>query len=474
MYRKKLKEKVQSQHGSANRAKHTFNLLIQILIIGTDSATSKIIIKSKNDRLIKKKRHDLERKWNEIFYDDIEKQLKFKEIEYVDGKKPANQLHEASKKYYRDRNQLKDNNYINQFGELQKIEHYLAYYEDGQADVLDEDWFCVKSDDEDKKKSVTKEYRITPSKFKHINKYPNKRHALSSKDIGRIKKHCDYIKGLCDIKNIKRINNNVDITDSNKRLETVQFFEEKKKDNKTEYVTHFSCSKYEFEGVDAKNRKHHISKDWVEINFRKNDPDLYKKICNLKVGERIKFEVGSSDVSSNKLCIREVDRGCKIKFIQGDEPSCLFLPLANALHILGEPHLSLKLTQVFSDFFHSRNNNKKPSMKDILMITKSNKYHVEGERRFKFLIQRMKHPINAVEILESNRTNPDIIYHCVLTNSHSICLVGTMIIDPVFKFTLPRSEKYLQLSAGLTGHSFDQTKDIIYQCYKYTKIKRTK
>ena len=430
--------------------------------------------KSKNDRALKRKRHDAERKWNEIFYQDIEKQQKIKEIEFVNEKKPTDQLHEASKKYYRDRNRLKKRNFINHFGELQKIEHYLAYYEDGQADVLDEDWFYVQSDDDDETASGNKEYRITPSKFKHIRKNPNKRHALSVKDTTRIKKHCDRIKGLCDIKSIKRININVDIPDIDKRMETVQFFEEKNKGNETEYVTHISCSKYEFKGVDRFNWSHNISKDWVELNFKKKDPQFYKEICSLKVGETVRFSPGSSEMTLNKLIVNDQDRGYQIKFIQGNEPSCLFLSLANTFDILGEQQLSLKLVQVFSDYFNARKDHNKPSMKDILLITKSNKYHLPGERKFKFVIQKIKYPINSLDILESDKMNRDIIYHCVLTNTHSICLAGTMIIDPVCKFTLPREEKYLRLCAELTEDSFDETKNLIYQCYKYTKIQRKK
>ena len=423
-------------------------------------------MKSKNDRLLKKKRHDAEQKWNEIFYNDIDSQLLFKKIEFVNAEKPPEELHEASKKYYKYRNKLKKRNFIDHFGELQKVEHYLAYYEDGSADILDEDWFFVEAEDENE--TTQKEYRIMPSKWKQINKNPNKAHNLSSKDKSRIRKHCHRLLGLCDIKSIKRIENN-EIEDPDQRVETVHFFEKKEKDNKSEYVTHVSCSKYEFEGIDRHNRVHKISKDWVELNFKVKDPTTYKQICELEVGNTLKFSPGSSNISSGTVRINKEDQGCQTRFIQGKEPSCLFISLANALHLLEEDQLALKLVKVYNEFFHSSKQSNKPSMKDILMITKSNQYHKEGERRFKFLIQKTKHPINALDILESDKSNPDIIYHCVLTNLHSICLVGTMIIDPVFAFTLPRNEQYLRFCAELNDESFDQTKDLIYQCYKYTK-----
>ena len=123
------------------------------------------------------------------------------------------------------RDKLKKNDYIDRFGELQKVEHYMAHYKDGTVDILDEDWFTLNSEDEGT------EYRITPSKWKHINKHLNEAHTLSTKDCGRIKKHYNKLRGFCDIKSLKRININ-DIKDDDKRLETAPHFERKKKETK--------------------------------------------------------------------------------------------------------------------------------------------------------------------------------------------------------------------------------------------------
>ena len=46
----------------------------------------------------------------------IANQLRFQILDFVNAGKPLNQLHEASKKYYKDRNKLKNNNYVNCFG----------------------------------------------------------------------------------------------------------------------------------------------------------------------------------------------------------------------------------------------------------------------------------------------------------------------------------------------------------------------
>ena len=147
---------------------------------------------------------------------------KFQKIEYVTGEKPSDKMSEASKKYYKMRDRLKKNDYIDRFGDLQKVEHFMAHYEDGTADVLDEDWFTVNSEDE------RIEYRITPTRWKHINKHPNQAHSLTQKDKAQIKKYCKKLQGLCDIKSLKRININ-DIKDPDKRVETVEFLKGKKK-----------------------------------------------------------------------------------------------------------------------------------------------------------------------------------------------------------------------------------------------------
>ena len=123
----------------------------------------------------------------------------------------------ASKKYYKMRDKLKKNDYIDRFGELQTVEHYISHYKDGTVDVLDEDWFTLNS------KNKGTEYWITPTKWKHIDKHPNGAHTLGTKDHGRIKKHCNKLRGLCDIKSLKRITIN-DIKDVDERLETVKFF----------------------------------------------------------------------------------------------------------------------------------------------------------------------------------------------------------------------------------------------------------
>jgi len=50
-------------------------------------------------------------------------------------------------------------------------------------------------------------------------------------------------------------------------------------------------------------------------------------------------------------------------------------------------------------------------MKDVLQITNENKYHQKGEKRFKYMIQKMKKP--SVEIILNDR-KCDCIYHCTL------------------------------------------------------------
>ena len=72
------------------------------------------------------------------------------------------------------------------------------------------------------------------------------------------------------------------------------------------------------------------------MNYKERDPSLYKQICSLPIGETIKFTPGSSDIISSKHLVKVDDRGRPNKFVQGKEPSCLFLSLTNALYLSGE------------------------------------------------------------------------------------------------------------------------------------------
>ena len=122
------------------------------------------------------------------------------------------------------------------------------------------------------------------------------------------------------------------------------------------------------------------------MNYKERDPSLYKQICNLLIGETIKFTPGSSDITLAKHLEKVDDHGCPNKFVQGKEPSCLFLSLANALHLSGEEQLVIKIVQVSSKFFGSKEVCDKSLMREILFMTKSNGYHEEGKRRFNSMV----------------------------------------------------------------------------------------
>ena len=58
------------------------------------------------------------------------------------------------------KDKLKKCYYIDCFGGVQEVDHYMAHYKDGcTVDVLDEDWFTLSSEEE------STEYWITPSKW---------------------------------------------------------------------------------------------------------------------------------------------------------------------------------------------------------------------------------------------------------------------------------------------------------------------
>lgn len=87
---------------------------------------------------IKEKRHNAEETWNEKFYSDLNIQLLFGKLEYIDVE-DANDLYQESRDYSKQREELKDNGYKNKFGEIQHANHIIAHLTDGRIMVLDED-----------------------------------------------------------------------------------------------------------------------------------------------------------------------------------------------------------------------------------------------------------------------------------------------------------------------------------------------
>ena len=78
----------------------------------------------------------------------------------------------------------------------------------------------------------------------------------------------------------------------------------------------------------------------------------------------------------------------------------------------------------------------------------------------------MKKP-NAVDLLPLAPIEIDIIYHCIISNHHSVAICNGFIFDPVLPNTLRLNENNLRKCAEVRSHEL--TSQIILRAYKYTQ-----
>ena len=412
--------------------------------------------RKKQENEIKLARHTAEEMWQVTMENDLNLQLSFRYIQYVDCLDTRN-LMDVSKEYLKSREEHKDNDYIDHHGDLHKKEHFVAYtFNKRSAYVIEESWFKVYDADMNFLSD-----RITLSTINKCRRHPNAIFELSNEDKNRIKKHVDYTLHKCQIHRIKRVRTN---PNDDNDYETVTFFEEKSNEEDQHTITkHKSSSKYDFIGFDANGRSHRLSRDWLELNF-KGGPyhSWYKETLQLKPGQNLNVPDGYSNLKKNGIEIDIKDRGVETKYVQNDnEASCLFVSLANTLDFVGDKFGGLKIMMVCSKLYQS-GIKKYPNMKDILHITNENRYHEIGETKFKFMIQKVKKP--CVDMILNDKTTK-FIYHCTLANNHAICLHGDWIFDPVVKFTYKRSVSNFRKAAEATD--WEGTSTLIKQCYKY-------
>ena len=125
---------------------------------------------------IKEKRHNAEETWNEKFYSDLNIQLLFDKLEYIDVE-DANDLYQESRDYLKQREELKDNGYKNKFGEIQHANHIIAHLTDGRIMVLDEDWFCQYNNE-----NKLTNYIISKQTYNFVLDRQNQKNNLNRKD----------------------------------------------------------------------------------------------------------------------------------------------------------------------------------------------------------------------------------------------------------------------------------------------------
>ena len=415
--------------------------------------------KKKQEQNAKLARHTAEEMWQVTMENDLKLQLSFHYIQYIDCV-DSSKLLDVSKEYLKSREEFKDNDYIDHHGDVHKKEHFLTYKSNKRnAFVVDETWFNIY----DENMNIVSE-RITSSTINKCRRHPNTIFELSKEDKNRIKKHVDYALNKCQIHRIKRVRTN---PKNDEDYETVTFFEhrrnEEEQQSTSKILKHKSYSRYDFLGFDADGRSHRISRDWIELNF-KGGPyhSFYKDTLSLKPGQNINVPDGYSKLQESGIVIDAKDKGVETKYVQRkNEPSCLFVSLASALTYVGDEFGGCKIMDVYSKLYQS-GNKKFPDMKDILRITNENRYHVKGEKRFKYQIQKVKQP--CVEMIINDNTMK-LIYHCTLANNHAICLHGDWIFDPVVQFIYKRSVVNFRKAAE--ANDCEETSKLIKVCYKY-------
>ena len=247
--------------------------------------------------------------FSKTFFCDLNLQLHFHSLEWVDpNKRQYKTLCAASKKYvdYYGSDKYKALSKKDQDSDIEEdLCHFIAYSGSKsslKSSVISSDYFKVTNCYEKFEYDV-----ITPRSVLECTNIPNKVYALSKVDKMLIKNH---------VKKVRNENQMEYITKIDKKVFDVELL------TKDGII---SESKYEYEGQDSTGKKYPISIDWVQINFQNRDSKTYKQIMNLKNGEKLKLPTGSSENSSS-WPLRKKDKGPSIKYFQNEvqENSCMF------------------------------------------------------------------------------------------------------------------------------------------------------
>ena len=164
------------------------------------------------------------------------------------------------------------------------------------------------------------------------------------------------------------------------------------------------------------------------------------------MGSIIKVPVGSSNNKDNWKDIIETEKGPKNQFVQVNNHECLYYSLASGFYYMGFQGLA----QLVINVFEMKNvSNGETDIKNLVQILSNRKNQRFSAYKISFVIRRVKQP-NASKIL--NESSPNVIFHCVLENQHSICLVGNWIFDPIFTNAIKKTEHNLRFCAEHSEH----------------------
>ena len=357
---------------------------------------------------------------------DVKVQRKIHSIEYVDVSSKE-ELSTASKKYLEALAKMSNDEKIKMMEldegqeNLECKNHFVMFYgEDNKSLIVHPNWFVVEKED-------VSLHRINQHTIDQCKKNPNVVRKLRKNELRTIKKSLDLDVDYHAIDRIERIKSTGEDT-------LVAYMEGSAQESIIKY-----------KGYDRKSRTQYLTDAWLELNF-KHLTSFWKQIKELKVGSTIKVPIGSSNNQKKWKFIEEKDKGPKIQFMQVNNQECLYYSLASGFYYMGH----VGLAQLVISVYEMKNiSNGETDIKNLVQILSNRKNQKFSAYKISFVIRRVKRP-NAYKIL--NESNPNIVFHCVLENQHSICIIGNWIFDPIFTNAIKKTEDKLRFCAEHSEH----------------------
>ena len=304
--------------------------------------------------------------------------------------------------------------------------------------VISRDYFTVTNL---RKKVIAR--RISERTVAKCYKEPNKLHVITKVDRQLINEHvrkCTCFNTICKIKKLEV---------PHKHVEYIKY-----KGRKIE-------SMINYQGLDQDNKIQLLSDDWIESNLKHRWRRVYDQIMELKPEEKY-FELPSGSRRNKNIGfpLKSVSHWTKVRFVQKNDPSCLFCSIASAMYFVHYFDVAYTLFEVY----HQRNRDKYyvPCVDDVIQILRNN-HRGLMVTRYKFMIQRLRN-IDVDDILVE-RSND--VYYCVLRNRHVVAMVREFIFDSEFEKTLPRSRTGLRVSSET--ENAEPIEGSIQKCYLIRK-----
>ena len=308
----------------------------------------------KREKSIQKDRHQAEHEWKNEYHADLDLQLRFKYIEYVNVDS-ADILNPVSEQHIVEEEQELTEKSKEAIPTDFNLNHYLMYTSETTTPyVIEDEWF------QDTNEETGETIQLVSTKtLEQCQETPNKLWLLSKVDLREIKRYVNSIKVGNSLVIIRRV-----------RV--------KPKDQDEEVVNfngHISSSKYAFIGYDKKRNFHNLSQDWIDMNYKVKYPQAYKRIMKLRPGEDYKIPAGSTNENSNNKDVQtEFTKkdispiGPMIRYMQGNRPSCLACSIASALVYINQGLYATRIMEYY-DTVLKEENSEPFTMSDVLDVT---------------------------------------------------------------------------------------------------------